>query len=207
MPRDRDLVRLYWPVEIRPAFDALFAIDDAMGDVVARSTEPALAAIKLAWWRERLEELDQGKVPAEPRLQAAAAELLVRGVTGKSLAGLEDGWATLLDPEPDFELVATRGARLFAMASSLLGHTDELVGAAGRLCAVGNIRRRGLMAVPPAMDEIDQLAGHCFPPRLRPLTALARLAARDARRAGIEPEGTPGRALALIRHRLTGRVA
>ena len=36
-----------------------------MADVVARSTEPALGAIKLAWWRERLEELDDGKVPAE----------------------------------------------------------------------------------------------------------------------------------------------
>ena len=54
------MVRLYWPVELRPAFDALFDIDEAMADVVARSTEPTLAAIKLAWWRERLEELRTG---------------------------------------------------------------------------------------------------------------------------------------------------
>jgi 15-cis-phytoene synthase len=74
--RDRDLVRLYWPVELRPAFDALFAIDEAMGDVVAKATEPTLGAIKLAWWRERLEQLDEAKVPAEPRLRAAADELL-----------------------------------------------------------------------------------------------------------------------------------
>src|SRR5215210_353370 len=95
--RDRDLVRLHWPVELRPAFDALFDIDDAMGAVVARATEPALAAIKLAWWREQLEELDQGKVPAEPRLRAAAAELVRRGIKGAELTALEAGWATLLD--------------------------------------------------------------------------------------------------------------
>ena len=46
--RDRDLVRLYWPVELRPAFDALFAIDDAMADVVASSTQPALGAFYVA---------------------------------------------------------------------------------------------------------------------------------------------------------------
>src|SRR5919107_5615783 len=104
--RDRDLVRLYWPVELRPAFDALFDIEDAMADVVTRATEPALAAIKLAWWRERLEELDRGQVPAEPRLQAAAAELLPRGVSGAELAELEDGWATLLDEQPHLDRVA-----------------------------------------------------------------------------------------------------
>ncbi len=208
MPRDRDLVRLYWPVELRPAFDALFAIDDALGDVVTRATEPALAAIKLAWWRERLEELDQGRVPAEPRLRAAAAELLTRGIAGASLAGLENGWTALLDHEPDRERVATRGARLFTMASSLLGATDELIAAAGRLYACQTVRRRGLKTDHLDMDELNQLADHRFRRELRPLTALARLAARDATAgAEIEPQGTPGRALALIRHRFTGRLA
>src|ERR671918_1744417 len=88
-PRDSDLVRLYWPAELRPAFDTLFAIDDAMGEVVARSTQPALGAIRLAWWRERLEELDQGAAPAaEPRLRAIARQLVERGITGKELSQL-----------------------------------------------------------------------------------------------------------------------
>jgi hypothetical protein len=30
--RDRDLVRLHWSVELRPAFDALLDIDDAMAE-------------------------------------------------------------------------------------------------------------------------------------------------------------------------------
>ena len=205
--RDRDLVRLYWPAELRPAFDALLDIDEAMCDVVAKATEPALAAIKLAWWRERLEELDEGKVPAEPRLQAAARELLPRGITGQSLAGLEDGWATLLEEQPDVERVGNRGAGLFEMASRMLASTDPQIEAAGRLYAQENVRRCRVMAGHRPMDELNQLADHCFPRRLRPLTALAALAARDTRRQSVEPEATPGRALALLRHRLTGGVA
>ena len=112
---------MYWPAELRPAFDALFDIDDAMADVVARSTEPALAAIKLAWWRERLEELDHGTVPAEPRLQAAASELLPRDISGAELAGLEAGWATLLQERPDRDVALSRGVMMFGLAARLLG--------------------------------------------------------------------------------------
>ena len=82
---DRDLVRLYWPVELRPAFDALFGIDDALAEVVATATQPALGAIRLAWWREALERLDASPPPPEPRLQAAATELLPRGISGATL--------------------------------------------------------------------------------------------------------------------------
>ena len=179
-----------------------------MGDVVARSSEPALAAIKLAWWRERLQELDSGKAPAEPRLQAAVAQLLPRGVSGAALAELEHGWATLLDREPDGERVGHRGAHLFDLASRLLGATNSLIHPAGRLFAYENVRRRQLVAAHWPIDGLDPLAGYRFPRKLRPLTALARLAARDAKRGPkVEPEGTPGRAWALIVHRLTGRIA
>ena len=77
---DRAQMLRLLPMDLRPAFEALFQIDAAMGDVVARATQPALGAVKLAWWRERLEELDQGMVPAEPRLRAVAEQLLPRGV-------------------------------------------------------------------------------------------------------------------------------
>jgi phytoene synthase len=205
---DRDLVRLYWPARLRHAFDALFAIDDAMRDVIAKTSEPALAAIKLAWWRERLQDLDAGKAPAEPRLQAAMDQLLPRGITGAALAGLEEGWATLLEPHPDTEKVANRGALLFDLASRVLGETDPVLRSAGRLYACQSVRRRRLAALHSPIDEVNRLVGHRVPRSLRPLTALARLAARDAKfGALIEPEGTPARAWALIAHRLAGRIA
>src|SRR5688572_7751451 len=106
--KDRDLVRLYWPFELRPAFDALFDIDDALADVVVSSTQPALGAIRLAWWREALERLENGSPPPEPKLQAVSSELIPRGISGKALAALEDGWSTLLDESPDSERVGKR---------------------------------------------------------------------------------------------------
>ena len=203
--RDRDLVRLYWPVELRPAFDALFAIDDAMADVVARSTQPALAAIKLAWWRERLDELDQGKVPSEPRLRAAASELLPRGISGADLAQLEPGWAAMLEQEPDFDVPFYAGEILFRLAARLLS-TDPAppVETAGTIYAGAHLTRLGLARhVLFAIPDTGRIARP-----FRPLTALAVLGARDLRKENpvSEQEGTPGRAWALLRHRLTGRI-
>ena len=206
MGADRDLVRLYWPVELRPAFDALFALDDALADVVARSREPMLGAIKLAWWRERLEELEAGRAPAEPRFRAVAAELIPRGIDGAALAELTDGWTTLLEEAPDAGRVGAGGARLFAIGAQLLGASDPLIGSAGRLYRQADVARRDLIAIPLPPEPLDELPGHRFSKASRPLTALAALAARDSRRGEPEPEGTPGRALALVRHRLTGRI-
>jgi phytoene synthase len=176
--------------------------------VVVSSTQPALAAIRLAWWREALERLDSQPPPPEPRLRAVAAELLPRGITGAMLAELEDGWATLLDEEPDVERIGERGAKLFAIGARLLGAEDERLEAAGRLFAKEQVARKGLAAMHDPMEEMHRLARHRFPRRLRPLTVLARLAARDFSQAPtVEPEATPGRAGALLSHRLFGRVA
>ena len=201
--RDRELVRLYWPVELRPAFDALFAIDDVMAEVVASSTQPALGAIRLAWWREALERLDHYSPPVEPRLQNVAKHLLPRGVSGAMLSTLEDGWATLLDEEPDSDRICAGGAAVFAIGARLLEADDENLADAGRLHAFARAARRGLAAFP----EDQVVPTHRFASALRPLTAFARLAARDVSRAPIlEREATPARAVALLAHRLTGRI-
>jgi len=176
----------------------LFGIDDAMGDVVARSTQPALGAVKLAWWRERLQELDHQKVPAEPRLQAASKELLPRGISGAELAELEAGWAELLNERPDPELALQRGATLFQVGGRLLDADFAALTTVGRLFAAGSCQKRSL-GLTFAIAEIPRI-----PRRLRPLTGLAALARRDLARS--EPEGTPGRAWALFRHRMTGRL-
>jgi phytoene synthase len=205
--RDRDLVRLYWPVELRPAFDALLAIDDAMAEVVASSTQPALGAIRLAWWREALQRLDSAPPPAEPRLEGAASALLTHGVSGADLAGLEEGYAALLDEEPDFERAGHSGEILFAVGATLLGAADVKLALAGQLHGRAAAARGGFAPIPAASD-FEPLFGHRFPRALRPLTAFARLGWRDVRQSPmLEPEATPGRAAALLSHRLFGTVA
>jgi phytoene synthase len=179
-----------------------------MAEVVARSTQPALGAIKLAWWRERLEELDEGKVPAEPRLRAAAYELLPRGVSGADLADLEEGWAGLLCYEPpDMALLTEHGTRLFALGARLLGvqFDDATIGVAGRLFAGVDASRRGFIDLARGSSG---RAGSKIPGRARALTMFAAVAARDLRRGGppFEAEATLARAWTLLRHRVTGRM-
>lgn len=189
---DRELAVLHAPARVRPAMAALFAIDAAMEDVVARSTEPTLGRIKLAWWREQLEALDQKSPPAEPRLQAVAEHLLPAEISAPQIAELEAGWATLLDPEPDPELVGGRGALLFELGGRLLGSGDSKLGDAGAFYALASAD------FPEAKDKLERLRHHRFPRAVRPLTMLARAAAheRNSRR----------RALAMLAHRWTGRI-
>ena len=193
---------MYWPVALRPAFDALFGLDDVLGQVVATSTQPALGAIRLAWWRDALERIDGGPPPAEPHLQGAAAELLPRGVSAMELAKIADGWAALFDEDRDAGAIGVRGEALFACGATLLGAADPQLGAAGRWFALGDSARRGLAPV------LEKPKGRLrFHRHLRPLTALARLAVRDlAHGEPFEPEATPGRAAALLRHRWSGVV-
>ena len=192
---------------LRPAFDALLDLDEALAAVVARATEPTLAAIKLAWWRERLEELDQGQVPAEPRLRTAAAELLPRGVRGAELAQLASGWTGVLEDPPDMTGVEDRGALLFRLGARLLGaeESSEALESKGRLFAGVDIARRGFAELTAGSPGSG---GPRIVRRARPLSALAALATRDLRRGGppFEPQGTPGRSWALMRHWMTGRI-
>ena len=180
----------------------MFAIDDACGDVVASASQPALGAIRLAWWRDALERLDCSPPPPEPRLQSVAAELLPRGISGSDLTRISEGWAALFDEERDVEAIGARGVALFAVGAKLLGADHGALGQAGRWFAVADSARRGL--APVLSVEIVPVR---FPRALRPLTGIARLAVRDLRHGEpFEPEATPGRAAALFAHRWFGRI-
>jgi|KBSSwiStaDraftv2_1062776.scaffolds.fasta_scaffold70921_2 phytoene synthase len=215
---DLGLALTYVPVRDRGALAALFAIDRAMGDVVSSTKEPMLGPIRLAWWRERLEELDEGgEAPAEPRLQAVARELVPRGVSGRELAALESGWLRLFDPFPwsvqTSEAIWFRGNLLFGLAARIVGRAEERIQGAGGLWALVDAARH--CSDPGSRSVLlDQgrafargLRGVRFPGPLRPLSMLAVLAMRDCRKGEpFEREGTPGRAAAMLRHRFSGRL-
>ncbi len=191
---------------VRPAFNALWNLDFAFADVVATSTDPNLGAIRLAWWRERLEDLDLGKdAPAEPRLQAVASELLSRGITGSELSRLEDAWLPLLQPFPwDHEQVSglkLRGRILFGIGARLLGARPSDSETAGELwslvdaavhCSDSDIRNI-------LLREAAALTPCRAPAAVRPLTLLAALSAHDVR-----PRGSFRRGLTALRHRYLG---
>jgi 15-cis-phytoene synthase len=197
---DRALVRLHWPVALRPGFDALLAIDDALAEIALTASQPALAAITLAWWREALQRLDEGAVPAEPRLQAAASTLLPLGVSGVALSRLEEAWAGMLEEDAGAETAASYGKTLFGIAAKLLG-TNVEADAGGAFGQASLLRRTGSVAWIGGMSAPGRA-----PRAMRPLTAFDALAWRDLQTpTALEAEASPARAWALLRHRWTGR--
>jgi phytoene synthase len=194
---------------VRPAFEALWNLDLAFADVVATSSQPALGAIRMAWWRERLEEIDSGgHPPGEPRLAAVKRHLLARRISGAELSKLEDCWLPMLEPFPWGEATAEgfrcRGQILFGIGARLLGGKAHDAEAAGALWSlVDGVRHcsdaasRGLLcgAARGALREVPRT----LPARIRPLTILAALAAYDLR-----PGGRLGRVGVALAHRLRG---
>ncbi len=213
--RDRYLSTLYFPAALRPAIFALHALDLELARVVATTTEPMIGEIRLAWWREALLKLDSGQVPAQPLLQAIAADVLPHGISGRSLETMEDAFHSLLIGKLKGEAletyVITRGGALFMAIGHVLKVGHHWPRELGAGWAVGELARE------PSPGRVDTEALHAFdfkpvitgvPPVLRPLAALAKLARRDRRRwlAGRlpEPRGSLGRQAAMLKMIVSG---
>lgn len=128
----------YAPAAARPGLLALFGLDLELRQVVATTTEPMIGEIRLAWWREALQGLDAGRVPAQPLLQLAAAALLPAGVTGQELSTIEDRWLGLIGADVVPPAHIDGGGMLFALAARLLGGDAEAARALGRAWAGGD---------------------------------------------------------------------
>jgi phytoene synthase len=215
---DRTLALSYVPADRRPALAALWRLDAALGAVLAGGREPTLSQIKLVWWRDSLAKLDQGRPPAEPVLEEAAAHILPRGIKSDQLARLEEAWSILLSQEAlsgeDLARYALgRGALLFRFSSGLLGfQLNDRVKRAGEGWALADLARhsnevdaRAALAV--AAERLADVAAQRWPSPLRPLGMLAMLALRDTHRGleARERQGSPARMARIFRHRLTGR--
>lgn len=214
---DRALALSYVPSGMRPALAALWTLDARLGAALRSGGDRMIARIRLAWWRDALEALDRGPAPDEPVLAAVADHVLPLGVGGAALAGLEAGWSTLLEPELGPGQLAAyadaRGGGLFTLSARLLaGSAPPHIAPAGEAWALTDLARhvRNATEAEAALAAARQRLAAVLPrwqPALRPLGMLAMLAARDAlgQPGRPEPQGTPGRMLRMMRHRLTGR--
>lgn len=206
---ERRLALAYVPAAIRPALEALWRLDATLATILATGTQPLVSQMRLAWWREALQRLDTAPPPAEPLLQALAAQVLPT-VSGAELAELEEAWLILLADAPlgaeeldDY--AALRGGLLFAYSARLLGDSAFPVDRAGKAWALADLARHSRRA-----DEVKKPLPESqvkWPAKLRPLGMLAMLARRDLEKLGGKPEkaGSPARLLRMIRHRLTGK--
>jgi phytoene synthase len=189
----------------------LWDIDLAFAYVRSTNITPRLGEIRLAWWRERLEELDRGvPPPAEPRLQAVAANLIPAGVTGADLARLEDPWLILLNPFPwgktEADAIAERGAILFGLSARLLGRQAAEGEPLGAVWALTDAARRvsdpkwGAVVGDRARSTLAALPQQRWPAELSPLVMITGRRTYDFLHSD---RGTLHRALWAIRQSWT----
>lgn len=215
---ERALALRYAPSVARPALTALWSLDEALGAILRSGRDPMVSQLRLTWWHEALCRLDHAPPPLQPVLQAIAGDLIPRGVTGRSLAAMIDGWEKLLDPDPidDTALAAyaqARGGQLFGAAGTLLGSIHDPVVLAGQGWALVDLARYcgdpvlAVSALRVARPLLDEAVARQWRPASRAIGMLAHLAAIDARVAALPLplQGSPVRQLRMITHRITGR--
>jgi phytoene synthase len=206
----RDLALSYAPAGSRKALEALFALDTALGDVLRSTREPLVGQMRLAWWRDALQRLDQAPAPGEPVLQALAAAVLPIGVSGAALAAMGDGWEPLLGelgPGAIDDHARLRGRPLFEAYARVAGAAPgDPAGEAGEGWALADLAAN--LSDADHADRARRLAANIlarvtatrWSRNGRSLGALSLIAQREL----LGPV-SPSFVLRLARFRLTGR--
>ncbi|WP_299423122.1 squalene/phytoene synthase family protein [Sphingomonas bacterium] len=207
---ERALTFSYAPFDRRAGLCALFALDNALGQVLRTTREPIVGQMRLAWWREALVRLDSASAPAEPVLLALANDVMPFGVTGAALAKMIDGWEPLLSLIGDVAIVGhaeQRGGTLFAQAGLVLGaDAGDRLDDAGRGWALADLAAHLSDAAlashvrEAATPLLSSATSARWSRNARTLGALAHTARMD-----LTGSATPWRVGRLAWHRLTGR--
>lgn len=212
---ERSLAVSYAPRDRRDGLAALLALDDTLGQILRTTREPLVGQMRLTWWHDALSALDAAPPPAQPVLQALAAKVLPRGVTGARLARMIEGWEVLLDPEPLDRArlgayAAGRGSRLFELAGDVLGAPSddrlEFAGAGWALADfAAHVRDDAIATLARAMarEALGVAAHGGWSRAARALGALALSARMDL--ASARAPGSPSRVARLAWHRVSGR--
>ena len=202
LPLPARLALSYAPARSREAVLTLLLLDRRLADIVARRGEPAIAQLKLAWWRDRL-----GGDPADwPEGEPLLARLREWPGEPRSLVPLVNGWERLLGERLDAaaleEYAHGRAAGWLAIAP------DDGVAATARQWALADLA----MHMEPG-EERDGVEAHLrgisvkpgLPRAVRPLVVLHALTMRALARGSGDLLDGPGAALLALRTGLLGR--
>lgn len=151
--------RLIAEPQARADVIALYAYDHELARAPKVASNALLGEIRLAWWREVLDEAyGAGPVRRHPTAVALADVIARRGLPRAPLEVMIDARYRQLDPEPldgDEAVLLARetagaAARLGALILADAGEGDRAE-AAGALWALGRRRLAGEGALPPAL--------------------------------------------------------
>lgn len=203
------LALAYSPASARHDWLTVLALDARLAGVVRQVREPVLAQMKLAWWRDRLEQ----EAAARPRGEPLLARLADWRDGGKPLVMLVNGWEALLSEPP---LMAQAIATFADGRAALVGELAERLGG-DRGAAVARARRWALADLSLHSSDAEARAaaremaisaaparGSCEP-AMRPLAVLEQINLRANRIGSTRALGSPLALLTAIRVGLIGR--
>lgn len=190
---------------------ALLALDARLAGIVRSASEPMLAQLRLAWWREQLEMELAAKPAGEPLLATLESWQGSRQV----LLGLVDGWEEMtgeapLDPAAFERLAGARG-EAFAALCGLIAKDDERAAARrlGYNWALCDISAH--LSRPEERRSVDELLRvqdwhrESMSRSMRPLVVLHGLAARATRQGENLNELSPSAMFTVLRLGFFGR--
>lgn len=200
----------YSPAGVRPLASVLFAFDNRLGQALRAASEPIMAQMRLAWWRDQLRLTPAAREDSD----AVAAGLSLFAGEEAALLAMVDGWEELLSEQFDHgtiaRIVAGRGEGFGALARLVghanLAHQTARQGQAYALADVaanlGDEDERGSVL---SFAERGQFEGQRLPRALRSVAVLGGLAKRSLAQGGAPLLYGPASALAAIRLGLVGR--
>lgn len=210
LPAPQRLALAYAPARAKPRTLVLFALETRLAQAVRQASEPIMAQMRLAWWRDQL------ALPVAKRenSDALAASLTLFEGEEIALQALVDGWEVLLSEWMDLaavERIAAGRAAGFAALARLSGAdhaVDDALRAARRFALAdlatkfSNSEERAQVL---ALVGAERGQGIALPRALRSLAVLDGLARRSIARGGAPLLDGPASALAAIRLGLVGR--
>lgn len=190
---------------------ALFALDARLAQAIRQQREPALAQIRVAWWRDLLAGTPSERAAADPLI----ARLAIWQGEEAALTALVDGWEHLIAQEVlSAEAIATfAGGRATAFLGlrRLLGveGSEEAVALAGTRWALADLAT-GLSDPAERNEALVQARGlgrrrAALPRALRPLAVLDGLARGVVARPDRPMLAGPGSLMRAFRIGMFGR--
>jgi phytoene synthase len=209
LPVLQRLALSYAPAASREAWLGLLALDARLAGVVRAASEPMLAQLRLAWWREQFRNPLTDAPAGEPLL----AVLRTWEPERAALEALVDGWEAITadPPLPATAMMALargRGRALGALASLTGARDDEAAERLGLEWALADIASR--LGDPKERGMADALVAACewrsarLPRTMRPLAVMHGIAARAVRRGEPIDAGSPVTLALAIRIGLLG---
>lgn len=188
LPVLQRLALSYAPSVSRMPILALLALDARLADIIRSASEPMLAQLRLAWWREQLQARRDDWPEGEPLL----AVLKSWDDGHSALGSLADGWEAMTAeaplPRSAMEDLAAGRASAFAGLAKQLGTGDEraTVRRLGFNWALTDIASR-LSQVEEKQAALDLVQNQDWSParlsrKMRPLVVLHGLAARAVKK-------------------------